>query len=404
MVTPDRNLVSVTVDLGRLPDDPIAESELSDILLIGREVDVLETIRFTEKETKVPIELVKFQATRLRIAPQLFSSEVLPSYEKNGMLALNDDQITLLFETSTEVYNYGLRRLSEIRDQNQIDLISYIVGTFAKPKTSTDLYELLGHFKKPYRNGLYNFLISNKILVPFKRNGEGYFISNRLFKDEKKLKMALEILDDNHLGNIVEFLQENPGNPLPVVSSYLKQDENTLLLLGKYGIVEPLKLDVQGDTKDYLFSADSTLKRQDKDHFDLVKMTLANFRFGEYYSKISKLRSLDEFLSSMIDRGFAGWAEAIGTDYQNLEKNGIVRVEKVTGNICRFWLIKRDVIMDARDIVRGVIPISSSRKAGTLADIENLVQTRRQIDVDVSLSTDKNIVEAIRLIEEGIRS
>ena len=38
---------------------------------------------------------------------------------------------------------------------------------------------------------------------------KGYLISNRLFKDEKKLKLALEILEEKHLGNIVEFLQEN---------------------------------------------------------------------------------------------------------------------------------------------------------------------------------------------------
>lgn len=404
MVAPDRTLVSVAVDLSRLPDDPIAESQLSDILLLGREVDLLEMVRSTEEESIVPTELMKLQATRLRIAPQLFERDVLNAFEKKRMLQLINSKVKLLYQTSTEVYNYGLRRLVEIRDREQLDFLAILARTLNKPIPTSDFYDLLSRFNKAYRTGLWNFVIQNKILIPFRWRDGSYLISNRLFKDEKKLKMALEILEENHLDHIVEFLRENPGNPLPVVSKHLKADENTLLLLGKYGLLEPLKLEVQGDTKDYLFSADSTLKRQDSDHFDLVKMTLANFRFGEYYSKKSKLRSLDDFLSSMLDRGFAGWASAIGTDYQNLEKNLIVRVEKVTGNIYRFWLIKRDVITDARDIVRGIIPISSNKDVGTLSNIENLVLTRRQIDVDIAQATNKEIVHAIRLIQEGVCS
>jgi hypothetical protein len=403
MVALDRTLISIAVDLSRLPDDPIAESQLSDILLVGREVDLLETIRVSSKDTTIPLELLKFQSTRLRIAPQLFASEV-KDFEGKAMLQLMGDKIKLLFETSHEVYNYGLRRLAEIGDKNQIDLLQLISVTWRKPVVTDELYSMLSRFGKPYRTGLWNFFIDNKILIPFTWRNEQYLISCRLFKDEKKLRMALEILEENHLNNIVDFLRDNPGNPLPVASRHLNVNQETILLLGQYGIVDPLRLDVKGDTKEYLFSADSTIKRDDTDHFDLVKMTLANFRFGEYYSKKSKLESLDEFLSSMLDRGFAGWAEAIGTDYKNLENAGIIRVERVSGSFYRFWLVKKDVIADARDIVRGVIPIVSSKDVGTLADIENAVRTRRQIDVDITHSANKGINDAIRLIQEGMFS
>ena len=94
----------------------------------------------------------------------------------------------------------------------------------------------------------------------------------------------MDILQDKKLGNIVEFLQNNPGNPLPVVSQTLGTQDDDLYQLSEYGIIEPIELNVQGDTKEYLFSPTSTLSRVDKDHFDLVKTTLANFRFGEYYS------------------------------------------------------------------------------------------------------------------------
>jgi hypothetical protein len=53
MVARDRTLISIAVDLSRLPDDPIAEDHLSDILLVGREVDLLETIRVSSKDTTI---------------------------------------------------------------------------------------------------------------------------------------------------------------------------------------------------------------------------------------------------------------------------------------------------------------------------------------------------------------
>jgi len=53
LVSPNRDLVYSAVDLSRLPGNTIAETQLTDILEIGREVDTLETIRRTEKDSKI---------------------------------------------------------------------------------------------------------------------------------------------------------------------------------------------------------------------------------------------------------------------------------------------------------------------------------------------------------------
>jgi hypothetical protein len=162
-------------------------------------------------------------------------------------------------------------------------------------------------------------------------------------------------------------------------------------------------LNVKGDTKDYLFSADVASAREDKDHSDLVKKALANFRFGEYYSDISKLHSLDEFLSSMLDRGFAGYASAIGTDYRELE-GSVFRITRVAGNMYRFWMVKRDVIEDCLGILRGIIPIHSDKRAVSLTNIDNVIQTRLQIDPEVVASTKKRLQDAVREIQEALGS
>lgn len=401
LVSPNRGLVYTAVDMSRLPDNPIAETQLPDLLEIGREADILETIRRSEEDVEISLDWVKLQASRLGIPPKLFDLNVREEFEKKGMIRLTDDKVQLLFQTSTEVYNYGLKRLAEVKDHKQIDFLEILTKALAKPLPLNEFLETLSQFGRAYRSGLYSFIIDSKMLIPFKFRDESYLISHRLYRDEKKLNMALEILEEQHLKNIVDFLNENPGNPLPVVGRYLKTDPVTLNLLAKYGMLEPIKLDVQGDSKDYVFSPQSTLSREDNDHFDLVKKTIANFRFGEYYSQKSRLRSLDEFLSSMLDRGFAGWAEAIGTDYKNLEKDGVIEVRRVSGNNYRFWMLKKDVIEDARDIVKGIIPIQSKKNVGNLTDINNLIQTRSQIDATLAQATQKEIIGALRQIQEG---
>lgn len=396
-----KSFVSVAVDLSRLPDDAIAETGLATILNVGREVDLLETIRRTEKNAVLPLDILRIEASRLRIPGELFNAVTIIEFQKKKVLdVIDDDKAQLHFQNSSDVYSYGLQRISEIKVTAQLKFLEILSKTLVRPAPVRDFYDVLGLFPKHLRDGLWNFVVGNKVLIPFQYNSEAFLISHRLYKDEKKFRMALEILKEQKLENIVEFLQNNPGNPLPVVSQRLNTKENSLYLLSKYGILEPIKLEVQGDAKEYLFSPTSTLSREDKDHFDLVKMTLANFRFGEYYSKKTRLWSLDKFFTKMLDRGFAGSAEAIGTDYQNLE-NKVVKVQKIGGTNYRFWLLKRDVIEDAHNIMRGEIPIHSTKSVGNLTDINNLIQTRRQIDVELARASEKEVLKALREINEG---
>ena len=51
----DRTFVAVAVDLSRLPDNLIAENSIPDIINIGRKVDLLETLRQTERNSVVSL-------------------------------------------------------------------------------------------------------------------------------------------------------------------------------------------------------------------------------------------------------------------------------------------------------------------------------------------------------------
>jgi hypothetical protein len=136
-----------------------------------------------------------------------------------------------------------------------------------------------------------------------------------------------------------------------------------------------------------------------------VKKTLSNFRYGERYSKWN-LYSIDSFLSSLLDRGYAGRATPIGTDYRNLELAGVVKVEKIAGDIngkYRFWLLKRDVIEDVQNIIKGNIPFTTNIPEINLSSMDNTVTSRMSIAASPHLNVEE-VTDAIRQIQGAIFS
>lgn len=107
----------------------------------------------------------------------------------------------------------------------------------------------------------------------------------------------------------------------------------------------------------------------------------------------------------MLDHGYAGSAEAIGTDYMNLEWAGIFKIEQITGTEkYRFWMLKRDVVEDALSVLRGYVPIQSNLKVGELSGIEGVVQARANIGLRLDPKSMKDITKSLRQIEEGLAS
>jgi hypothetical protein len=51
--------------------------------------------------------------------------------------------------------------------------------------------------------------------------------------------------------------------------------------------------------------------------------------------------------------------------------------------------------------MRGEIPIHSTKSVGNLTDINNLIQTRSQIDVELARASEKEVLKALREINEG---
>lgn len=394
-------LIAVTVDICRIrPREQVPEIALVRLLEVGRKTDLLETIRRTEEKDELTIELIILQASAIGLDPALARQLARRHFVDDHMIELDGDKVTLLYDSTKEVYLYAKNLLSDLTDAES-NLLSLIYSSSRKAVGIEDFDKALELFKKPYRDGLRKFLLKNKLLESFEYNGAEYIISPRAFKVGKNFKTAVEVLADERLSPLIDFIRENPGNPDAVVQSFKKVNDHDLSLLSSSGIVDPLALDVNGDVKNYLFSADILRKRSDNDNSDLVKTTLANFRFGEYYSEGANLLDLKKFFQSLLDRGYAGGATPIGTDYHELERLQVLRVEPIGGTgKYRFWLLKRDVIEDCLSVVNGYVPITAhSAKAG-LDSIDTVVQSRSNLNI----VTEKKsaVVEAIRKIREGI--
>lgn len=397
--------VSTAVDLSRLNRNAYAEIQLRRVLAVGREIDLLEALRRSEKGAQLTIETAIIHAAGIGIDSYAAETTMLQAFQKHKMIDIDNSRVCLRYTETAQVYSYGRNRLEEWVTEKELQLADLICRSSKRAISIEELDDIFELFPRDSRSGLKSFLFKNNILKKIIHEGSEYIVSPRIYKNEQKFLEAIEIIDDQRMGNIIDFIQSNPGNPLAVAEQYLKTDLETLELLSQSGIIDPVRLDVGGDVKDYLYCSDTLNCRDDKDHFDLVKKTLANFRFGEYYSVKTKLYNLQRFLEYMLEHGYAGRAEAIGTDYMNLETAGIFKIEKISeSNNYRFWMLKRDVFEDTLSVLRGYVPIQSNQKVGELSKIEGVVQARANIGLLLDPESMKNITRALRQIEEGLTS
>jgi hypothetical protein len=217
--------VSVAIDLSRAGNNPLAEHHLRHIIIVGKEVDLLEVIRRTERRERVSKELVRMYAISLGIDSNFLEEVLFQRFVDYGIVEYVDDQVIPTYSETSKAYAYGIRRLKESLNEAEENLLTILVQTTHKPIAKERISKAIEDLSKRFRAAIEEFLISNKIVVSFTHGNESYLVSPRLYKDEKKFQTALEILQDNKLDNVTEFLQQNPGNlsGLIPVSSHISR-------------------------------------------------------------------------------------------------------------------------------------------------------------------------------------
>lgn len=404
------NHIKATIDLSRANNkvrNPIIDTQFKNILAIGKETDLLETLRRVENPEYdvfiLPKSELELYSALTGIDPILLDSSILPKFIDNNLIEDLGDKIEIKFQSVSEVYNYGISRINSDFTLNDRSIVEVIAKGMQSPVNENIFNNALQKFPDFSHKTIEEYLDETKILTSTEVKNTTYYSSPKIFKNKNIFNKVLEITEDSQIGEILENISNIPG--IPIESMPKQLDKKIIPGLSIAGAIEPINLDINGIQKEYAFTSDVTLERGDKDHLDLVKKTLSNFRFGERYAKWT-LIDIEKFLSSLLDRGYAGKATPIGTDYRNLEVSGVVKVQKIPGDRYeryRFWLLKRDIIEDALNIVRGNIPLTKSTPQISLSTMDNSVLSRISISNNLKGNVDvKEITDAIRQIQGAL--
>lgn len=155
--------------------------------------------------------------------------------------------------------------------------------------------------------------------------------------------------------SLLDELHHNEGRPLKAIES---ASLDLIEMAVRNGIVERAEIvTATGDKGTFHFTPRFKgfgVAREDiPDVLDQIRLVIASFAFATHFAKY-RLHSPETFLQSLIDRGVAGNASPIGSDYGALEKQKIVAVEP-TGpgsSRYRFVAVKKDALIAALDTMK----------------------------------------------------
>lgn len=164
---------------------------------------------------------------------------------------------------------------------------------------------------------------------------------------------SLQLDDKQSLKEVIDAVQNKQGIPL----EHLPKIDPQLLFLGKkVGMINPTTIvSSRQISKEFGFSANILESSPYVDDIlDDVKLLLASIRFGEHYTPFTTINSPTKFLEYLISNKKIGPHSANGTDYNLLERRGIVKVTQSPHYADRFYLelIREDVAKQALNILQ----------------------------------------------------
>ncbi len=184
-----------------------------------------------------------------------------------------------------------------------------------------------------------------------------------------------------NLRSLLDELHKNEGRPLHRIES---ADPDLVELAVRQGIIERTEITTESGKKGTFhftprFQGFGVTSEDLPDVLDQVRLVIASFAFATHYARY-RLRSPEVFIEALIDRGYAGNATPIGTDYGALEKQKIVSVEPVSEGSKRFRFValKKDSLVTALDTMRSGSLLSAV--PGTSSTGHSLLQPRSFTD------------------------
>ena len=169
---------------------------------------------------------------------------------------------------------------------------------------------------------------------------------------------------------LLDELHRHEGRPTAEIESASPDLVRTAAALG---LIDATRIEsTSGRTAEFhftpLFRGIGVSRDEIPDALDQVKLVVASFAFSTRYASF-RLRDPQVFLDRLIERGSAGNATPIGTDYGAMERQKIVAVEPTAEGSPRhrFVALKKDTLIEARDTMEAgalLLPAAGSASGG----------------------------------------
>ena len=371
---------------------------------IAKLTNLAESLRTdVDQEIDISFDIAKIFCQKFKFYD--VEQSILEKLANLNILKIGEKKVEVICKSQKKILQimgeYWLEKTNTNKESilTERALIELLETLSTKPLTKQEIKNILLELSNENCNSLLIILKNLNLLIYL--DELDIYCSPETFGTNSKKDIVAQLSEfrtADKLSSLINILTEVKENPAMPFEHILNKDLAKELSLT--GLLEPYGINVNGQNKKFLFSPE--LKNDD---LYLIKETAAHFRFANTYanSTYGKLNDPSLFLTKLLERGVSGSATNIGTDYNSLILNRIVRIEK--GGLSeryKMYPVKKDILEGASDILEGIKPFQPKSIDTTLADFtKNPPQTRLDAELQKAIGVNWNttVQEALRLIK-----
>jgi len=373
-------------------------------LEVGREARLLETIRGQGEIDKN--RLYDF-SSEFGYHPDYIERVLIPKFVDWGFVIDSNNTIDITIKSQRDILSRcGEEWITKSKDPRDSASIKIIAALSRRPMPEDALKDSLKEYDPISAQDAILTLEAIKQASALNVDNQKIYFSPAMVGDNidsvKKLFSETATGTDKIADMMYERISEYQGYPFISLPKGIGCNI-PLDLVGSLelcGGLDRCEVSTGGKQQTFLFTGDVFSRENDPYHF--VKETTSHFRFAEHFAKY-RLFWLPKFLRSLIENGEAGRASPIGTDYELLERKGIIEVKPlgVSGKY-RMYLIpgKEDVLMRTLNLIEtNVKPIEPLERLTLKEQLERIrapPEARTDIDIKKVNALVASFVERLR--------
>jgi len=345
----DRKRLAVrATDMERVLDQfesPVLGSHFRATLPTGRIVKLLVSLQGQDVISMPALESIAYKEAH--ITPFELHGTYLPLFQDWGFVRIYENRIEENIKSRQSILERA-GRLWEESNPHPVEQLG--IELFDKaalsPLPSDTINKTLSRFDELTCKSSLTHLRESGLVDQFQYKETEWFYSPEIFGENysKTIKFIANQSQDERkrIYSVIESVLQDQGVPHSTLAQ--KSEENLINQIVGAGLLMGYPLSIGDSTHVYYFTPDLR-NRYDRegrgDKFELIKTGISHFQFAYRLAdaRTGKLRfSPYIFLDKLLEKGTAGNATAIGTDYYLLVQKGLVKIERTYGTRYRFLL------------------------------------------------------------------